>query len=301
MLPARRRRRALLALLLGSLACEASGFETESVVDTLRVLAIEADLPIAVPGETVHLSTLWADPLGNGRPISWAWGVCVNPGATQIPACAAQLRSLSFGGDAFDVTVPADALDGLPPSAPIGEVGVVFAACAGTLTLVPNATGAPVSCTDAKGNAVGRDGFVWGGRRIIVVQGFRNQNPTLTKIFFDGVEWSPSYEPPIAPCAAKNVEGCPVDTQHVITYQMTQDSQETYGAGLVEDVVGWFYVSQGSLADAYLRPDTSTSIPTFQTEYAPTLSDTAHPVQMWFVLRDDRGGVTFAQRRLSWR
>ncbi len=290
-----------LLLLACALACEASGFESEYTVDTLRVLAVQADLPIAAPGESVHLTTLWADPLGNGRPVSWAWGYCVNPGSTQIPDCAAQLRVLGFGTDSYSLVVPADALDGLPPSAPIGEVGIVFAACAGTLTLVPNATGAPVSCTDAKGNAIGRDGFLWGGRRIIVVQGFRNANPVITKIFFDGVEWSPSYAPPITPCTAKDVSSCPPETQHVISYQMTPDSQETYGNGIVEDIVGWFYVTQGTLENAYMRPDSSSGVPTFQTQYAPTLSDTSHPVQMWFVLRDDRGGVTFAQRRLSWQ
>jgi len=294
-------RRSLLFLLLGLLACEASGFEPESRVDTLRVLAIQADLPIAVPGEKVHLTTLWADPLGNGRPVSWAWGICVNPASTQIPDCAAHLRSLVTGSDSFDVDIPADALEGLPPGIPVGEVGVVFAACAGTLTLVPNATGAPVSCTDGKGAAIGRDGFVWGGRRIIVFQGIRNANPTITKIFLDGVEWSPTFAPTIQPCAAKQVENCPVETQHVISYQITPDSQETYGLGTVEDVVGWFYASQGSLENGYARPDTSTGAPTLQTQYAPTLSDTSHPVQVWFVLRDDRGGVSFAQRRLSWK
>ncbi len=289
----------LFSLLAG--ACEASGFEVEYRVDTLRVLAVQADLPVAAPGESVNLTTLWADPLGNGRPISWAWGYCVNPGSTQIPDCAARLRTLGFGTDGYSLTIPSDALDGLPPDAPIGEVGVIFAACAGTITLAPNSTGAPVSCTDGAGNPIGRDGFVWGGRRIIVVQGLRNANPVITKIFFDGVEWSPSFAPRIEACSAKDVGGCPPETQHVISYQMTPDSQETYGNGIVEDIVGWFYVSQGTLDNAYTRPDSSGGTPTFQAQWAPTLSDTSHPVQMWFILRDDRGGVTFAQRRLSWQ
>ena len=57
-----------IALLLAStlFACEATGFEPEYLVDTLRVLAIQADAPFAVPNQTVSFTTLWADPNGQG-------------------------------------------------------------------------------------------------------------------------------------------------------------------------------------------------------------------------------------------
>jgi hypothetical protein len=302
------RKRFLLASLM--LACEVSGFDSEYVIDTLRVLGVQADKPFALPGDSIHLTTFWADPLGNGRPISWAWGTCLNPGSTQINDCANALISLAAGTDSYDTTVPTNALDGLSPSEPLGEFGIIFAACAGTIALVPNAdTGAPVTCTDSTGAVVGRDGFIWGGMRVVVVEGETNANPTIDKIFIDGMEWAPGYAPPIQPCTQTNLGDCPSSAQHVLAYAATSDSIETYfngTANVQEQLIGWFYVSQGSLTAGYASPDSDdagavSTPPTFEMQFAPTLSDTTHPVQLWMVLRDDRGGITFAQRQFAWQ
>ncbi len=302
--------RCTLAVACVTLACEATGFEPEYVVDTLRVLGVQADKPFAAPNDAVHLTTLWADPLGNGRPITWAWGTCLNPGSSQITDCAAALQTLTLGTDSFDVTVPPNALDGLPASAPVGEFGVVFAACAGHLALVPNPqNGAPVTCTDDTGAYVNRDGFVWGGMRIVVVVGASNANPTIDKVFIDGTEWAQDFAWPIESCTATDPSNCPTTAQHDLAYTATADSIETYdiGAGPVsEQLVGWFYVSQGSLSAGYASPDTDdagaiVSPPTFEMSFAPTRSDRSHPVHLWLVLRDDRGGITFTQRQFAWK
>jgi len=286
-------KRALLFCAL--FACEATGFEPEYLVDTLRVLAVQSDAPIAAPGQIVHFTTLWADPNGGGRSIAWAWGTCVNPGSTQIPDCAAALRTLAPGGDSFSATVPADALDGVVA----GELGVVFAACAGNLALAPNAVnGAPVTCTDASGGLVGREGFVWGGTRITVAQGFTNANPLIDTVSLDGAPIGPSDRPAIA-----------ADATHVLSYTATADSDETYDIGLgpeTEQLVGWFFVSQGTLTAGYASPDVDAtgaqvSPPTFEMQLTPTLADTSRPLQLWLVLRDDRGGLSFAQRTLGWK
>ena len=287
-------------------ACEATGFEPEYLVDTLRVLAVQADAPIAAPGQSVHFTTLWADPNGAGRAVQWAWGTCVNPGSTQIPDCAAALRSLAFGSDSFQATVPEDALANVP----VGELGIVFAACAGTLTLVPNAVnGAPVTCKDASGNLVGRDGFVWGGTRVTIAPGITNQNPLIDSIAIDGAPWGPGDRPVLETCALKHVEDCPASSQHVFSYTAPDGTAETYDVGLgpmTEQLVGWFYVSQGSLTAGYASPQTDdagapTSPTTFQMTFTPTLADPSRPLQIWFVLRDDRGGLSFAQRQAAWK
>jgi len=290
-------RRAIIFCAL--LACEATGFEPEYVVDTLRVLGVQADAPIAAPGQTVHFTTLWADPNGNARPIQWAWGTCVNPGSNQVNDCAAVVKSFALGGDSFQATVPNDALDGVPA----GELGVVFAACAGTLTLVPNATGAPVTCTDANGGAIEREGFIWGGTRVIVLPGFTNSNPLIDSVSIDGQPWGPGDAPPLATCAKKNTDDCPPETQHVFSYTAPSGSAETYDVGLgptTEELVGWFYVSQGSLTAGYASPEPSDP-PTFTMTFTPTLADSSKPLQVWLVLRDDRGGLSFTERHASWK
>jgi len=279
--------RKLLFALCATLACEASGFEPEYLVDTLRVLAIQADLPIASPGETVHFTTMWTDPNGNARPISWAWGTCVNPGSTQIPDCAAALQTLSVGGDSFVATVPQNALDG---GVILGELGVVFAACAGTLTLERNpVNGAPVTCKDASGALVGREGFIWGGTRVTVINGLRNANPGIDHVFMDGVEW-PATGIAIDP-----------NVTHQFSYTATDGSAETYDVGtgpITEQLVGWFYVTQGKLVAGYASPDDSGA---FDMTYTPEATDRTRPVHVFFVLRDDRGGLSFSDRQLTWK
>jgi hypothetical protein len=295
-------------LLLGCalLACEATGFDPEYLVNTLRVLAVQADAPIAQPGQTVHLTALWADPNGAGRPVQWAWGTCLNPASTQIPDCAAALRTLASGGDSFTATVPTNALDGVV----VGEFGVVFAACAGTLTLAPNPeNGAPVTCTDASGDVVGRDGFVWGGTRITVFSGVTNQNPQIDSVSIDGAPWGPNDVPLLDTCAAKNTDDCPPSTQHVFSYTAPEGSAETYDVGLgptTEQLIGWFYVTQGSLTAGYASPSTDdagapVSPPTFDMTFTPTQADKNEPLHVWMVLRDDRGGLSFTERRAAWK
>src|SRR5688572_3714557 len=77
---------ALLPLLL--LGCD-EALEPGSKVDSFRVLAEQADLPYAHPGETVQLTSLSHDP--EGRSINWAWASCVNPASSNLEGCLAKI------------------------------------------------------------------------------------------------------------------------------------------------------------------------------------------------------------------
>ncbi len=297
--------RRILVIACVALACEATGFEPEYLVDTLRVLAVQSDNPFAAPGQVVNLTTLWADPLGNGRTITWAWGTCLNPGGTQITDCANALQTLTLGTDSFQVTVPPNALDGL--SEPVGELGVIFAACAGTIALTFDpVNGAPVTCTDGTGAIVGRDGFIWGGTRLVVTSLETLSNPTIAKVFIDGMEWAPGFVQPIQSCASSDTTQC---IGHSLTYTATPDSLQTYqtptGTETVE-LVGWFYVTQGTLTAGYSLADTTdagtpVSPPQFDMVFVPTQSDLTHPVHLWLVMRNNLGGITFTDRQFSWQ
>src|SRR5438270_11067483 len=81
----------LLGLILsvsGLSACGAD-FDPGSRVTSLRVLAVQADLPFAEPGETVTLRSLSYDP--QARTVNWAWATCVNPAASTVDACLAKI------------------------------------------------------------------------------------------------------------------------------------------------------------------------------------------------------------------
>ncbi len=274
------------------LACDANTFPPASLVDSLRVLAVQADKPFAEPGETVHLEALIADPLGEGRAISVGWGTCVNSGSSELPACASAVSSFQTSGSSFDVTVPSTALDGAPADAPIGSVGVVFAACAGTLTPTPHAL-APATCVDASGRTNDRATFVWGEKRITVLRGLRNANPVIARLRVDGLIWPETEERTLKACDVKSVSGCAVEGQHGLQLDVTKESVETY-FGQTEDVVVFFFTSQGELRDEFARPDADGATLTVVALDKP---DRARSELLWFVVRDDRGGVSFTSRR----
>lgn len=302
------RRAVPFAMLLGVM-CSPSAFAPSSAVDTLRALAVQADKPFAAPGENVQLSALVVDPLGNGRPIQFAFGTCLNPGSGEIPECVARLGPMrtmpvtDFSTD-FAVTVPADALAGA--KIPIGTVGVVFAVCAGTFVPQPRAFGAPIGCVDEKGVVVSRDGFMWGMKRITVIDGVRNANPSIveTKIDVSRNPWEEASNIPIKPCPPGDVASCPSSLKHAIDVTIDPRSIESYPDPLdlrqtrTEDVVLFFFASQGAFRDDVARPlDTDAGPPrTFATVWAPVAVDPARPVEFWFVLRDDRGGTSFVHR-----
>lgn len=280
-------RRAAQGAVALALSCSADDFTPVSVVDSLRVLAVRADLPAAEPGEKVHLDALVADPIGAGRAVKFAWATCVNPGSPEVPDCAAAAGPFTTGGASFDYVVPANALDDRPSDLPIGIVGVLFAACAGDVVFERTAT-APVRCV-RDGRDVGREGFMWGEKRIVVVRGVRNANPRIADVRFDGAPWA--APPPVARCDGKTFDDCAADAQHDVAIVATPDSAETL-AGVTEDLVAFYFVSGGRVADDFKRADGGS----FATKLdAPGVASGAL-VDVWLVLRDDRGGVDWQRR-----
>ena len=270
----------------------ASSYDPPSLVNTLRVLAVSADKPFAEPGESVHLEMLLADPNGDGRPVQIAWGLCVNPGSAEIGACADSVVSFQTSGESFEFTVPDSALDAVPPEAPVGSVGVVFAACAGTITAQRTPL-SPVRCQNSAGADVGRSGFVWGEKRVTVVRGLRNHTPLLARLRVDGVIWPADEVRALRSCDAASVADCSGEGQHALQLDVALASFEHY-FGQTEDLVGFFFTSQGELRDDFLRPDADG---TLLTVLALDKPDAARPVLLWFVVRDDRGGMSFTSRR----
>jgi hypothetical protein len=284
-------KRAACAIAALALACSSDELTPVSVVDSLRVLAVRADLPIAEPGEKVHLDALVADANAGraGRTVKLAWATCLNAGSQEVTACADAAGPFALGGAALDVVVPTNALDGSPTNPPLGVDGVLFAACAGDVVFEKTAT-SPVRCV-ANGADLGRDGFMWGEKRIVVARGVRNANPKIADVSFDGAPWDPATPPMIARCDAEKYDDCPTETQHAIAITATPDSAETYGQ-FTEDLVAFFFVSAGRVADDFVRADGGA----FSTSLAAARADSGSTVTVWLVLRDDRGGVDWQLR-----
>jgi len=278
--------------------CAPKDFAPSAIVDTLRVLAIAADKSFAAPDEDVALDALVADPLGNGRDVAFAYATCVNPGSAEVPDCAAhvgawRMASVADGHALFSVHVPRDALANAPPELPIGSVGVVYVVCAGDIVATAQ-PGAPRGCS--RGNQpVSREGFQWGEKRITVVSGVRNKNPDIARVFFDRHRWDDGFPMEIDPCPPGDLSQCPADKEHALDVELVDGAAEMF-AGRTEDVVTFFLVSQGSLRDEVVR---STDV--YETIWAPTNIDASRSIEFWFVVRDDRGGVSFAHRTANVR
>lgn len=206
------------AVALG-LALAASGcgpqFDPSSKVSSLRILGVTKSAPYARPGETVTLDMLWHDASKAApRTVRAMWiGGCFDPPGDLYYGCfqqlyqaAAQLGgspspgpapTLGFNSSSFSLEIPTSLPDGQPilrsspdPRMPsYGVAYVFFALCAGELGFEAPTSEAdfPLVCRDASGKALGPDDFVAGYSSIYLYDGYKNQNPELSRTFtFNG-------------------------------------------------------------------------------------------------------------------
>jgi hypothetical protein len=180
----------------------AAGFAPQSLVNGLRVLAVEADRPYAKPGDkvtfqmTYHDGFVNPDDPGASRQVSVLWlGGCFDPPGDAYYACYASIQnqlgslfSSSFDpetdlpallasgligiGNQFSITLPEDIVSRRPKpagNAPhYGIAYVFFLACAGEIRPVPpegdsEAGSFPIGCfVPGTKQRLGADSFVPG-------------------------------------------------------------------------------------------------------------------------------------------
>jgi hypothetical protein len=302
-----------LACALTAVACS-NGLDPASRVNTLRVLAVHADLPYAHPGETVALDALAHDP--DGRTLTWGWVTCENPEDASTLGCLEALRKRARTGesvrlttgeglDHFTLAVPGDALlrdpEPLPGRALLGVVTVV---CPGTLEdrIIPETTTAdplPLVCRDDTGARLSSFDFVVGMKRVFVRENDRNANPEIARITFDGKDWPDTLMPTVRACdeQTNNTDDCAESLRHRIRLEATPESTESgtdeTGAVFEEQLVVQYYATDGTFSDG----NRIASSP--ETEWVATPGTRGAEVTLWMVLRDDRGGVTWVERRIQ--
>ena len=298
---------ALFAALSGLAACGAD-FDPGSRVTSFRVLAVQADLPFARPGETVTLSSLSYDP--EGRTVNWAWATCLNPAASTAEGCLAKIAAdtqasgaspiaaQGDGLDTFTYTVPDDALDSLPAAARAGAfVGVLNVACPGTLTLEAGPGDLPFRCADSNtGRVLGLDEYVVGLKRIFVRSEDRNQNPSIARVTFDGADWPESETKQVTACDRDDNDytACSASSKHQVGAYVADGSVESgkdqFGTSFSEQVVVEYYSTEGT----FESQDRIAADP--HTGWVARRKASGTDVILWFVVHDDRGGVVWTQR-----
>jgi hypothetical protein len=310
---------AVSALALAPLAGCGADFDPGSYVSTLRVLSVQADKPYAAPGETVHLEATAYDPAG--RSIEWAWIACENPASSTIEGCLLDIaeQALSTGAlplletgpgvSSVDYTVPANALEGIPLQAlPNALSGVFSVACPGTLTVDLEALAArssdsllPFVCTDDGGVELGLHDAIAGMKRVFVRQTDRNANPVIADITFDGEPWAEADVKEVDACDTDDFtfDDCKGPVRHRIAVNVTPESFEAgvdeFGRDFSESLVIQHYATEG-IFEYEVRV---AELP--ETRWVARRSASGQELRLWFVARDDRGGVTLAERRVRVR
>ncbi len=305
---------ALGASALSLTACEEE-FDPGSEINKLRVLAVQADSPFASPGDSVRLEALSYDP--EDRALTWAWASCDEPSSSSVEACLANvalttietgeppLLGMGEGLSSVELTVPADALDRIPVEAR-GQayVGVLSVACPGDLELAANGTSPllPFRCTEpGTGRELGLDEAIVGIKRVFLRETERNQNPVIEAIRFDGEDWAEDDIKEVDGCEIDDstFDDCPGDVKHriqaVVDAASFEAGTDEFGRAFSEQLIVHQYTEAGIVEEEVRIASDS------ETGWVARASASGSELRLWFVARDDRGGVSWAERRVRVR
>jgi hypothetical protein len=310
----------MLLSALGPLAlvgCEAD-FDPGSNVSSLRVLSVQADNPYAAPGETVRFEATSYDPAG--RDIEWAWVACETPASTSVEGCLIEIAETAVatgslpllasgvGQNSVELTIPDDVLDGVPVEArPSVLSGVLSIACPGTLSFDLEAAAEagsllPFRCIDAAtGVELGLHDAIAGVKRVYIREADRNQNPVIASITFDGEPWPEDEVKEVDSCDTDDFtfDDCEGEGDHRIAANLSAESFEAgtdeFGRAFTEELVVQHYATEG-IFEYEVRIG---ELP--ENRWVARRSASGQELRLWFVARDDRGGVTLAERRVRVR
>ncbi len=305
--------RALGVVLVVALAqgCGAS-FPPETLVDSLRVLAVTAEPPEVGPGEPSSLSVLYADPSRVGGASTVLWVGCepdpqdlgrsacndatilLQP--TKISDYPQGLQLLGFGPRAsYKSTAQVfDVLDAGSPLRQSGTIGQVMALVVGE-AVDPSATADKLRGYFERIEKKETQAVV-ALTRILVSekpQADRNTNPPLGRLKVGGA--------PLPVGARLRLEaGATVDLSVDVPASAAQTYVEQRPTGPVtrtEKVVGAWYSTRGRFDrerfDVSGAPVTRFTAPG-SAQFPDDLVPERRTGSLWLVVRDDRGGQAFA-------
>ncbi|GAC1353061.1 MAG: hypothetical protein NVSMB1_22400 [Polyangiales bacterium] len=306
---------AAVLMVAGMTGSCGADFEPGSRITSLRVMAVRAkdDKTFAHPGETVELEALWYDPLEKTRNSQWAWAICVNPSSSTVFGCIQKIASdvaktqqppaVSLGAnlDVFKFKVPDDTLSGLPTEARRNSIiGVIAIACPGVLKIsspTEPSRGLPLRCLDDAGNELGLDGFIAGIKRIFIRETDRNHNPVPARVTFDGADWPSADVKEVSACdtSGNRFDRCSGEKHEVgieVTTESFEHGTDEFGADFQEQLIAQYYSTEGLFEhDIRIAKDPNSA-------FAARSQSKGQTLKLWFVARDNRGGVVWEQRQV---
>ena len=270
-----------------SLAACSDDLDPSSWVNELRLLAVQADSPFALSGQTVELDALAFDPAG--RVLSWGWGTCFDANSTVATDC---LHTLSFESLNIATNAPTHSL--LVPATDAPYLGVAVVVCPGTIGRGTTA-GVPVTCTDPSGRVLSISEFEVGVKRLYLREPALNHNPSISELSWDGVPW-PEGELKTSACKTSKAGACDEFVEHklsVLAPGASEASVDRDQQPIQESAVVQYYATGGEFEDDVRLFDTA------ENTWQARREDAGRLITLWFVVRDDRGGVSWITRQVQ--
>lgn len=306
----------MAALVL--VACGGKNFDPESKVESVRILATQADKPYSAPGDTVTLRTLAVD----NRPVQphpmqlfWFPDRCVDPANDGYFNCyPALLQKYPVNtdltpqlqtGDTASYQMPADVIanhQGPRGDIPYGVMVVFMMACAGHVEAVAPPPGSgpdalPFGCFDSAHHALSPDNYIFGYEVLFSFATRRNANPVIDHLVFAGAPVDPVAGITVAHCTASNIDNCPTTPLDTFVPDSSQEvnpgNVDSTGRVLKEEIWVDYLVTGGKVkndVEVLFDPRLGRLTNTADDFSAPL---TAGEYTLWAVVRDDRGGTVW--------
>jgi hypothetical protein len=273
----------LILLSLALLRCGADSLPKYSLLTNLRVLALQADLPEAHPGDNIIVTPYLSDPNGGGRAITFSAEVCVDPGVVYgaDPTCVGNPTRVVLNNQS-----PAAAL----PGRWTGDTTPVNFAIPALILIGRSAVEKynGVSYLFTYQVFAGAE-TVRSFKKILVVDPTKvtlNTNPTTAgpiDILFNGVA---SAGVAVLPSAEQSL-GLSYNAADQEAYAV--QSPDGSLQGQVEELTTTWFITEGEVL-------TYRTVGAEETTWAPSSAPFALAVAVIAVVRDGRGGVGFFKK-----
>jgi hypothetical protein len=269
--------------------------EPASQLNSLRLIAVAADKPTAEAGESVNLRALFANP--KEQPLSWGYALCDGSSSSAALDCLRALDPdtlvVSQESSEFSFAMPEPRTAGERAQA----IGVVVIVCPGEI-VAGDTHGVPLAC-EVDGQALDVNEYEMGVKRVFYAGESPNRNPEFASITFDGASWPEHEVKTIDPCPkdTNDLEDCKSRFRHTIKLEGAEDALEPFldndGRRVDEQVVAQFYAT-GGLFEWDVR-----TLESADTRFVALARDAGQTLTVHFVLRDNRGGVSWQTRTLE--